>query len=109
VVVHLAGNEEPPVVLSDEKRTALDLSKAAAARGELPRTNGCGRFGRNTGCEGTRTDDPAISRMATPPFPYLVFYEATDDEFILLHHFPPRGKMRCSVVGAPVRIAHRMG
>jgi toxin ParE1/3/4 len=32
---------------------------------------------------GTRTDDPATRRMATPPYPYLVFYEATDDELII--------------------------
>lgn len=35
IVLRLAGNEEPPVVLSDEERAALDLSKAAAARGEF--------------------------------------------------------------------------
>lgn len=27
----------------------------------------------------------------------------------LLHHLPPLGKMRCPVVGAPVRVAHCMG
>jgi hypothetical protein len=27
----------------------------------------------------------------------------------LLHHLPTLGKMRCPVVGAPVRIAHRVG
>jgi toxin ParE1/3/4 len=32
---------------------------------------------------GTRTDDPTIRRMATAPYPYLVFYEATDDEIII--------------------------
>ncbi len=32
---------------------------------------------------GTRTDDPAIRRMTTPPHPYLVFYEATSDEIII--------------------------
>jgi toxin ParE1/3/4 len=32
---------------------------------------------------GTRTDDPATRRMATPPYPYLIFYEATDDELII--------------------------
>ncbi len=32
---------------------------------------------------GTRTDDPSIRRMATPPYPYLVFYEATDAELII--------------------------
>jgi hypothetical protein len=35
LVFQLAGNEEPPVILSAEDRTALDLSKAAAARGEF--------------------------------------------------------------------------
>jgi plasmid stabilization system protein ParE len=32
---------------------------------------------------GTRTNDPAIRRMTTSPFPYLVFYEATDTELIV--------------------------
>ncbi len=32
---------------------------------------------------GTRTDDPAIRRMATPPYPYLVFYEPTEGELIV--------------------------
>jgi plasmid stabilization system protein ParE len=32
---------------------------------------------------GTRTDDPAIRRMTTPPYPYLVFYEATEAELII--------------------------
>ena len=35
LVLQLAGNEETPVILSAEERTALDLSKAAAARGEF--------------------------------------------------------------------------
>lgn len=32
---------------------------------------------------GARTNDPAIRRMTTPPYPYLVFYEATADEIIV--------------------------
>jgi len=32
---------------------------------------------------GCRTDDPAIRRMATPPYPYLIFYEVTDAEIII--------------------------
>lgn len=32
---------------------------------------------------GTRTDDPTIRRMTTPPYPYLVFYEATETEIII--------------------------
>jgi hypothetical protein len=35
VVFHLAGQEEPPIALSPEERTAINLSKAAAARGEF--------------------------------------------------------------------------
>lgn len=35
LVFQLAGNEEPPVILSAEERAALDLSKAAVARGEF--------------------------------------------------------------------------
>jgi toxin ParE1/3/4 len=32
---------------------------------------------------GRRTDDPAIRRMTTTPYPYLVFYEATETEIII--------------------------
>ncbi len=32
---------------------------------------------------GRPTDDPAIRRMATPPYPYLIFYEATADQIII--------------------------
>jgi toxin ParE1/3/4 len=32
---------------------------------------------------GTGTDDPAIRRMTIPPYPYLVFYEISDDELII--------------------------
>ena len=32
---------------------------------------------------GTRTGDPVIRRMATPPYPYFVFYEMTGDEIII--------------------------
>lgn len=32
---------------------------------------------------GRRTNDPAIRRMTTTPYPYLVFYEATDTEIII--------------------------
>jgi toxin ParE1/3/4 len=30
-----------------------------------------------------RTEDPAIRRLTTPPYPYLVFYEVTDTEIII--------------------------
>ena len=32
---------------------------------------------------GSRTDVPAIRRLATPPYPYLLFYEAAGDELII--------------------------
>jgi plasmid stabilization system protein ParE len=32
---------------------------------------------------GRRTNDPAIRRMATTPYPYLVFYEITESEIII--------------------------
>jgi len=32
---------------------------------------------------GAVTDDPAVRRIATTPYPYLIFYEATDDEIII--------------------------
>lgn len=32
---------------------------------------------------GTRTDDPTIRRMTTSPYPYLIFYEATETEIIV--------------------------
>ena len=32
---------------------------------------------------GTRTDDPTIRRMTTLPYPYFIFYEATDTELII--------------------------
>jgi toxin ParE1/3/4 len=32
---------------------------------------------------GRRTNDPSVRRMTTPPYPYLVFYEATETEIII--------------------------
>jgi len=32
---------------------------------------------------GASTSDPSIRRMTTPPYPYLVFYEATSGEIII--------------------------
>lgn len=32
---------------------------------------------------GVRTDDPTIRRLSMPPYPYLVFYEATGTEIIV--------------------------
>jgi toxin ParE1/3/4 len=32
---------------------------------------------------GAVTDEPTIRRIATTPYPYLVFYEATDAEIIV--------------------------
>jgi toxin ParE1/3/4 len=30
-----------------------------------------------------RTSDPAIRRVTTTPYPYLIFYEATETEIII--------------------------
>jgi toxin ParE1/3/4 len=32
---------------------------------------------------GTRTDNPAIRRLTTTPYPYLVFYEVTGSEIVI--------------------------
>jgi toxin ParE1/3/4 len=32
---------------------------------------------------GVRTDDPVIRRLATPPYPFLIFYEITEKEVII--------------------------
>ncbi|HEY5071187.1 MAG TPA: type II toxin-antitoxin system RelE/ParE family toxin [Caulobacteraceae bacterium] len=32
---------------------------------------------------GAPTDDPTIRRMMATPYPYLIFYEATDEELII--------------------------
>jgi toxin ParE1/3/4 len=32
---------------------------------------------------GRRTNDPTIRRMMTTPYPYLIFYEATESEIII--------------------------
>jgi ParE toxin of type II toxin-antitoxin system, parDE len=32
---------------------------------------------------GAVTDDPAIRRLTTTPYPYLIFYEAADDEVVI--------------------------
>jgi toxin ParE1/3/4 len=32
---------------------------------------------------GRRTHDPAIRRMTTTPYPYLVFYEVTESEIVI--------------------------
>jgi len=32
---------------------------------------------------GVLSDDPSIRRMTTTPYPYLIFYEVTDDEIII--------------------------
>jgi len=32
---------------------------------------------------GIRTDNPVIRRLSTPPYPYFVFYEVTENEIII--------------------------
>jgi toxin ParE1/3/4 len=35
---------------------------------------------------GVRTADPTIRRLTTLPYPYLVFYEVTETEIIVVRH-----------------------
>jgi plasmid stabilization system protein ParE len=32
---------------------------------------------------GARTDDPTIRRLTATPYPFLIFYEITEDEIII--------------------------
>jgi toxin ParE1/3/4 len=32
---------------------------------------------------GSRTDDPVIRRLTTPPYPFLIFYEIANDAIII--------------------------
>ena len=32
---------------------------------------------------GSRTDNPVIRRLTTPPYPFLIFYEIASDEIII--------------------------
>ncbi|MEI9426593.1 type II toxin-antitoxin system RelE/ParE family toxin [Mesorhizobium sp. Cs1299R1N3] len=45
---------------------------------------------------GKRTDDPAIRRLATVPYPYLIFYEAADEE-IIVHAVRHGARSPCQV------------
>ncbi|MGH6795361.1 MAG: type II toxin-antitoxin system RelE/ParE family toxin [Methylocella sp.] len=51
---------------------------------------------------GTRTDDPDIRRMATPPYPYFVFYEVTSDE-IIIHAVRHAARDPSSMPGSAMR------
>jgi toxin ParE1/3/4 len=48
---------------------------------------------------GTRTDDPTIRRLATSPYPYLVFYETSNDE-LLIHAIRRAARNPSSMPGA---------
>ncbi len=48
---------------------------------------------------GTRTSDPALRRMTTPPYPYLIFYQATDDE-VIIHGIRHAARRPSSMPGA---------
>jgi addiction module RelE/StbE family toxin len=43
---------------------------------------------------GARTDGPAIRRLTTTPYPYLVFYEVAEDEVVIhsIRHAARRGR-----------------
>ena len=49
---------------------------------------------------GRRTHDPAIRRMTTTPYPYLVFYEVTETR----SSFTRSGMRRVIHPGCPVRL-----
>ena len=49
---------------------------------------------------GTRTDDAAIRRLATPPYPYVVFYEPTETE-IIIHAVRHGARDPSGMPGAP--------
>ncbi len=42
---------------------------------------------------GIRTDDPAIRRLTTTPYPYLLFYEHSGDD-IIVHSVRHGAKLR---------------
>jgi addiction module RelE/StbE family toxin len=49
---------------------------------------------------GERTDDPTIRRLTTSPYPYLIFYEATDEE-VIIHTIRHGARDPASMPGAP--------
>ena len=46
-----------------------------------------------------RSNDPSIRRMATAPYPYVVFYEATETE-IIIHAIRPAARDPSSMPGS---------
>ena len=48
---------------------------------------------------GRRTSDPAIRRMTTTPYPYLIFYEVTEDE-IIIHAIRHVARNPCTMPGS---------
>jgi toxin ParE1/3/4 len=48
---------------------------------------------------GTRTSDPTIRRMTILPYPYLIFYEATDEE-VIIHAFRHTARHPSNMPGA---------
>ena len=49
---------------------------------------------------GRRTQDPAIRRITTTPYPYLVFYEVTASE-IIIHAIRHAARDPSGMTGAP--------
>jgi toxin ParE1/3/4 len=49
---------------------------------------------------GTRTDDPIIRRMTASPYPYLIFYEATETD-IIIHAVRHAARDPAGMPGAP--------
>jgi toxin ParE1/3/4 len=48
---------------------------------------------------GTRTDDPTIRRMAALPYPYLILYEAGEEELII-HAVRHMARNPCGMPGS---------
>jgi toxin ParE1/3/4 len=48
---------------------------------------------------GRRTNDPAIRRITITPYPYLVFYEATDTE-VIIHAVRHAARDPCGMPGS---------
>ena len=51
---------------------------------------------------GVRTEDPAIRRLTTLPYPYLVFYEVTETE-IVVHAVRHAGRDPSGMPGSSTR------
>jgi toxin ParE1/3/4 len=64
--------------------TILDYIADRSGSGSRPGPNSqLDRMLQRYPLAGAVTEDPTVRRIATTPYPYLIFYEATDDEVII--------------------------